>query len=61
MFVKPLKLHRGAECFYIEDAHGRRFSYVYFEDEPGRRERTGRFTREDAEKVAKLIARRLSE
>jgi hypothetical protein len=38
-FAKPWQLIEHAEGFEIQDAIGQHLAYVYFDDNPGRRER----------------------
>ena len=56
-FRQPLKLIEHRESFEIASASGRHLAYIYFEDEPGRRDVTKRITREDARRLAVAIHR----
>jgi hypothetical protein len=56
-FQQPLKLIEHAQSFEIASAKGDHLAYVYFEDEPGRRDVTKRITREDARRFAWAIHR----
>lgn len=57
----PLHIHALEECFLIKDDVGMLVCAVYFSDEPGRRNSTGRMDRETAEATAKRIARLLTD
>ena len=39
-------------CFIVKDANGLEVSYVYFEDEPGRRTAAGLLSRDEARRIA---------
>jgi hypothetical protein len=56
-FAKPFTLRQSGESFIVESASERLLAYVYFEDEPGRRDVTRRLTREDARRFAVQIQR----
>ena len=47
-FAKPWKLEEQGESFQIRDAAGRILAYVYFEDEPTRRNFSKRLSKDDA-------------
>jgi endo-1,4-beta-D-glucanase Y len=44
-------------CFIVKDANGFEVSYVYFEDEPGRRAAATLMTKDEARRIASNIAR----
>ena len=57
----PLRIRTVGEAVAIEDDAGVKLAYVYFEDEPGRREVTRRVTKAEAIALARLMARTLTE
>ena len=56
-FAKPWKLEEQGESFQIRDAAGRILAYVYFEDEPTRRNFSKRLSKDDARRMAQQILR----
>jgi len=48
--------HNNA-CFIVKDANGQALSYVYFEEEPGRRAAAKLLTRDEARRVAANIVK----
>lgn len=57
MLKLPLRIIRTSESFCIEDAAGVRFGYVYFEQEPGRRNATNRMNEAAALEIVRRQAR----
>jgi hypothetical protein len=57
----PLHIKKSGESFVVEDAHGKALAYVYFEDEPTRQAAANRLSSNDANTVARAIARALTE
>ena len=53
----PWTAEEGEESFTIKDATGRSLAFVYFEDEPTRRDQLSRLTRDEARRVANAIAK----
>jgi hypothetical protein len=52
-----LNASRLHSCFIIRDAAGQPLSYVYYENEPGRRTAAGLLTRDEARRIAINIAK----
>lgn len=59
-YQTPLRILRLVESFSIIDGAGVSLAYVYFTEDPGRASAAGRLMPEDAENVAKIIARALT-
>lgn len=58
----PLKIRRGTESFGIDDAAGTLICYVYFDKgKPSERAIRRRMSEEEAEAIAKQIARALTD
>ena len=56
-FAKPWKIEEQGESFQIGDAAGRILAYVYFDDEPTRRNFSKRLSKDDARRMAQQILR----
>jgi hypothetical protein len=48
--------HNGA-CFIVKDANGVAIAYLYYEEEPGRRTAANLMTKEEARRIAAVIAK----
>jgi hypothetical protein len=57
MTKPPFRIIRFQGAFAIEDASGRRFGYVYFDNEPGRRNAAGLWTEAEALDIVQRHAR----
>ncbi|MBX9933252.1 MAG: hypothetical protein K2Y56_17245 [Methylobacterium sp.] len=57
----PLHIRTVAESVVIKDASGIRLSYIYFEDEPGRRLQMRRVTHAQAIVIAQATVRALTD
>ena len=56
-FAKPWTLAESGESFVIMDSAERTLAFVYFEDDPVRRNFTKRLSKDDARRMAKQILR----
>ena len=54
-FTPPWDIEDNGSCFIIRDNNGQALSYVYYEQEPGRRT-AGLLTRDEARRIAINIA-----
>jgi hypothetical protein len=48
-FPPPWSIEEQSACYVVRDANGQALSYVYFEDEPGRRSAAKLLTRDEAD------------
>jgi hypothetical protein len=55
-FTPPWDIEDSGSCFIIRDNNGQALSYVYYEQEPGRRTAAGLLTRDEARRIAINIA-----
>lgn len=56
-FPPPWRVEEHEESFIITDAVGQRLAYLYFEDEPTRRNSVKRLTRDEAWRIAMNVAK----
>ena len=56
-FPPPWTVEETDACFIVRDHNGQALSYVYFENEPGRRTAAKLLTRDEARRIAANIAR----
>ena len=56
-FPQPWTVEGKDACFIVRDHNGQALSYVYFEEEPGRRSAAKLLTRDEARRIAANIAR----
>jgi hypothetical protein len=56
-FPPPWSVEEQSACFVVGDASGQVLSYVYFEDEPGRRSAAKLLTRDEVRRIAANIAK----
>jgi hypothetical protein len=56
-FPPPWTAEETDACFIVRDANGQALSYVYFEEEPGRRAAARLLTRDEAPRIAANIAK----
>jgi hypothetical protein len=55
-FTPPWEIEDNGACFIVRDANGQALSYVYYENEPGRRNAAGLLTRDEARRIALNVA-----
>jgi hypothetical protein len=53
----PSALVRRSNCFIVRDANGQALSYVYYENEPGRRSAAKLLSEDEARRIAANIAK----
>ena len=56
-FRPPWDIEDNGTCFIIRDNNGQALSYVYYEQEPGRRAAAEILTRDEARRIAISIAK----
>jgi hypothetical protein len=56
-FPPPWSVETTDDCFIVHDRNKQALTYVYFEDEPGRRAAAKVLTREEARRIALSIAK----
>ena len=56
-FAPPWDVEDNGACFIVRDRSGQALSYVYYENEPGRRTAAQLLTRHEARRIAANIAK----
>ena len=56
-FPPPWSVEEEEACFIVRDHNGQALTYVYFEEEPGRRAAAKLLTRDEARRIAANIAK----
>jgi hypothetical protein len=56
-FPPPWSVEETAACFIVRNAHDQALTFVYCEDEPGRRAAAKLLTRDEARRIAANIAK----
>jgi hypothetical protein len=56
-FTPPWDIDDNGVCFIVRDAKGHALSYVYYENEPGRRTAASLLTRDEARRITINIAK----
>ena len=56
-FTPPWDIDDNGSCFIVRDANGQALSYVYYENELGRRAAADLLTRDEARRIAINIAK----
>jgi endo-1,4-beta-D-glucanase Y len=54
---RPWSAELTPNCFIVRDANGQALSYVYYENEPGRRSAAKLFSKDEARRIAANIAK----
>jgi hypothetical protein len=56
-FPPPWSAEVTPNCFIVRDANGQALTYVYYENEPGRRSAAKLLTKDEARRIAVNIAK----
>jgi hypothetical protein len=56
-FTPPWDIEDNGACFIVRDSNGQALSYVYHENEPGRRTAASLLSRDEARRIAINIAK----
>jgi hypothetical protein len=56
-FPPPWSVEDNGSCFVVIDSDGQKLSYVYYEEEPGRRSSAKLLTKDEARRIAANFAR----
>jgi hypothetical protein len=56
-FPPPWSVDELDECFIVRDHNGQALTYVYFEDEPGRRSAAKLLSKDEARRIAANVAK----
>jgi hypothetical protein len=56
-FPPPWTVEELHACFVVRDDSGQKLTYIYFEDEPGRRSAANLLTRDEARRIAANVAK----
>jgi hypothetical protein len=56
-FPPPWAAEVTPNCFIVRDANGQALSYVYYENEPGRRAAAKLLSKDEAQRIAANIAK----
>ncbi len=56
-FPPPWTVEETAACFIVRDQGGQALSYVYYEEEPGRRAAAKLLSKDEARRIAANIAK----
>ena len=56
-FPPPWSVEELDACYVVKDSAGQKLSYVYFEEEPGRRSAAKLLSKDEARRIAVNIAK----
>jgi hypothetical protein len=56
-FTPPWDIEDNGACFIVRDHNGQALSFIYYENEPGRRAAANLLTRDEARRIAINIAK----